>query len=405
MRSYMHIPVVVACCTLLAACDSQSDSKSAAPQPAPPVGYMTVQPRDALITVQLPGRTTPYLASDVRPQVAGILKGRDFREGADVKAGDLLYEIDPSTYQAAVEGSEAALLKAQASLVSTKATASRKRQLAKETYASQQDVDTAVAAEQQSEADIKAAQANLDTAKIALDRTRVTAPISGRIGKSTLTPGALVTASQTTALTTIQQIDPIYVDLDQSTSDLLRLRQEVRSGKLKQSSSHIPVHVVFEGGQVFDQVGQVEFTDITVNQTTGTVSLRAQFPNPSSALLPGMFVRAILDIGSDPNAILIPQRAVTRNTLGQATVMVLAEESKVQQRVITPSQTIGNAWLLEDGLKIGDRVIVEGLQSASVGTVVKGVEVTIDDETGLVVDEAKTAAAASAPGERVAEAK
>jgi membrane fusion protein (multidrug efflux system) len=308
-----------------------------------------------------------------------------------VKAGDLLYEIDPVQYQAALESAEAAVLKAQANLVSVRLKAERKTQLLKTNAASQQDVDDAVATFKQGEADLKAAEANRDTAAIALDRTKVTASISGRIGKSSITPGALVTASQASALTTIQQLDPIYVDLDQSTSEMERLRSQLQSGRLKQPDGRVQIELLLENSKTYDQKGKYSFTDSSVNEATGSVSTRAIFANPNRALLPGMYVRARVVAGVDPTAIMIPQRAVSRNPLGQATAMFVDKDGKVEQRIIEVAQAIGNNWLVERGAASGDRVIIDGLQKVKPGANARTVEVTVDPATGLTLNPGKQA--------------
>lgn len=257
----------------------------------PEVGIVTLKPQEAEISTVLPGRVVAYQVSEVRPQVTGILLKRDFVEGAEVKEGDLLYEIDPVQYKAALASAEASVQRAEATLVSVRLKAARKTQLLQTNAASQQDVDDAVAAYKQGEADLHAAQANRDTAAISLDRTRVTASISGRIGKSTITPGALVTASQATAMTTIQQLDPVYVDLDQSTSEMERLRSEIASGQLKRPAGGVQVELLMESGKVYGHKGKYGFTDTSVNESTGSVSSRAVFANPERLLLPGMYVR------------------------------------------------------------------------------------------------------------------
>jgi membrane fusion protein (multidrug efflux system) len=376
---------------LLALAGCGEAKKEAATPPAPEVGVLFLKTREAPVSTVLPGRVNAYQVSEVRPQVTGILQKRNFVEGSEVKAGDLLYEIDPVQYQAALESAEAAVLKAQANLVSVRLKAERKTQLLKTNAASQQDVDDAVATFKQGEADLKAAEANRDTAAIALDRTKVTASISGRIGKSSITPGALVTASQASALTTIQQLDPIYVDLDQSTSEMERLRSQLQSGRLKQPDGQVQIELLLENGKTYDQKGKYSFTDSSVNEATGSVSTRAIFANPNRALLPGMYVRARVVAGVDPTAIMIPQRAVSRNPLGQATAMFVDKDGKVEQRIIEVAQAIGNNWLVERGAASGDRVIIDGLQKVKPGANARTVEVTVDPATGLTLNPGKQA--------------
>ena len=382
-RALFRSSLVVFALLGLAACSEQKP-QAAAP-PAPEVGVMTLKPQAATISTVLPGRVVAYQVSEVRPQVTGILLKRDFSEGAEVKEGDLLYEIDPVQYKAALASAEAAVQRAQATLLSVRVKADRKTQLLRTNAASQQDVDDAVAAYKQGEADLQAAKANRDTAAISLDRTRVTASISGRIGKSTITPGALVTASQATAMTTIQQLDPVYVDLDQSTSEMERLRGQIASGRLKRPADGVQVELLTEGGQPYGQKGRYGFTDASVNENTGSVSSRAVFPNPDRRLLPGMYVRARVVAGTDPNAILVPQRAVSRNPLGQAIAMFVGADGKVEQRTLEVQDQIGSNWLVRGGAKEGDRLVLDGSQKARPGTAVKIVELTIDPATGLTV--------------------
>ncbi|MBB4257201.1 MULTISPECIES: efflux RND transporter periplasmic adaptor subunit [unclassified Bradyrhizobium] len=335
---------------LLAACGEQNP-QAALPQMVPEVGIMTLKPQEAKISTLLPGRVVAYQVSEVRPQVTGILLKRDFVEGAEVREGDLLYEIDPVQYKAGLASAEAAVQRSEATLVSVKLKAARKTQLLQTNAASQQDVDDAVAAYKQGEADVKAAQANRDTAAISLDRTKVTASISGRIGKSSITPGALVTASQATAMTTIQQLDPVYVDLDQSTSEMERLRSQIASGKLKRPAEGVQVELLMESGKTYGHKGKYGFTDASVNESTGSVSSRAVFANPERALLPGMYVRARVVAGVDPAAILVPQRAVSRNPLGQAVAMFVDKDGKVEQRMLELGEDVRSNWLVRSGAR------------------------------------------------------
>ncbi|MFT4116501.1 efflux RND transporter periplasmic adaptor subunit [Bradyrhizobium sp.] len=383
----------------LAACGDESQ-KPAAQQPTPEVGVVTLKPREAKISTVLPGRVVAYQVSEVRPQVTGILLKRDFVEGAEVKEGDLLYEIDPVQYKAALASAEAAVQRAEATLVSVKLKAARKTQLLQTNAASQQDVDDAVAAYKQGEADLNAAKANRDTAAISLDRTKVTASISGRIGKSTITPGALVTASQATAMTTIQQLDPVYVDLDQSTSEMERLRSQVAGGQLKRPAGGVEVELLMENGKAYAQKGKYGFTDTSVNENTGSVSSRAIFANPDRALLPGMYVRARIVAGIDSAAILVPQRAVSRNPLGQAVAMFVDKDGKIEQRTLETGEEIDGNWLVRSGAKAGDRLVVEGTQKARAGAAVKTVEVEVDPATGLTVNPSRQAEARPAAATR-----
>jgi membrane fusion protein (multidrug efflux system) len=356
------------------------------PQSGPPeVGVVVIQPQRVSLTTELPGRTSPHLIAEVRPQVSGIVQKRIFTEGSDVKAGQVLYQIDPATYQAAYESAKASLDKAEASLASVRLKAKRYKELVKIKAVSRQDDDDADAALKQGEADVASSKAAVETARINLAYTRVTAPISGRIGRSAVTDGALVTASQTTALATIQQLSSMYVDVTQSSAELLRLKQSLASGLLKSNATtQAWVKLMLEDGSAYPLPGTLKFSEVTVDQSTGSVTLRAVFPNPKQALLPGMFVRAILEEGINENAILVPQRGVTRNQKGEATVMVVGAEDKVEQRVITVARTVGDNWLVSDGLKTGDRVILEGIQKARPGTPVKAVPFGITAPAGAL---------------------
>ncbi|WP_367184929.1 efflux RND transporter periplasmic adaptor subunit [uncultured Bradyrhizobium sp.] len=393
MDLIMNPPIVRAVpliALLLAACGEQSP-QAGPPQMVPEVGIMTLKPQEAKISTVLPGRVVAYQVSEVRPQVTGILLKRDFVEGAEVREGDLLYEIDPVQYKAGLASAEAAVQRSEATLVSVKLKAARKTQLLQTNAASQQDVDDAVAAYKQGEADLKAAEANRDTAAISLDRTKVTASISGRIGKSTITPGALVTASQATAMTTIQQLDPVYVDLDQSTSEMERLRNQIASGQLKRPAEGVQVELLMESGKTYGHKGKYGFTDASVNESTGSVSSRAVFANPERALLPGMYVRARVVAGVDPDAILVPQRAVSRNPLGQAVAMFVDKDGKIEQRTLELGEDVGSNWLVRAGAKAGDRLVLEGTQKARPGAPVKTVEVAVDAATGLTVNPTRQA--------------
>jgi membrane fusion protein (multidrug efflux system) len=374
---------------LLAGCGEESQKPAA--QMAPEVGVITLKQQEAKISTVLPGRVVAYQTSEVRPQVTGILLKRDFVEGAEVREGDLLYEIDPVQYKAALASAEAAVQRADATLVSVKLKAARKTQLLQTNAASQQDVDDAVAAYKQGEADVKAAQANRDTAAISLDRTKVTASISGRIGKSTITPGALVTASQATAMTTVQQLDPVYVDLDQSTSEMERLRSQIAGGRLKRPADGVQVELLMESGKAYGHKGKYGFTDASVNESTGSVSSRAIFANPERALLPGMYVRARVVAGVDPAAILVPQRAVSRNPLGQAVALFVDKDNKIEQRTLDLGEDVDGNWLVRSGANAGDRLVVDGTQKARPGAAVKTVEVAVDPATGLAVNPTRQA--------------
>lgn len=347
---------------------------SGQPQPVagpPPVSVVTLKEAPVTLTTVLPGRTSAFQTSDVRPQVNGIITERFFTEGDQVSAGQALYRIDPAPYQASVARARAALQRAQAAVASTAGLARRYEELLAINAISQQDVENARTSSQQAQADVAAQQAALRSAEIDLARTTVRAPISGRIGRSDFTVGALVTAAQAQALTVIQRLDVVYVDIQQSSSELLKLRQALASGDLLQADGRARVKLRLEDGSEFASEGTLQFADVTVNATTGSQTVRAIFENPQGILLPGMFVRAELVEGAKQNAILVPQRAVSRDQKGGAVVMVVGADSKLQPRPIVVSRTIGQDWLVSSGVRVGDRVVVEGGMNVMPGTAVK----------------------------------
>ncbi|MDP3851512.1 MAG: efflux RND transporter periplasmic adaptor subunit [Luteolibacter sp.] len=339
----------------------------------PEVSVITIETQRVTLSTELSGRVAASLTAEVRPQVGGIIQNRLFTEGSDVKAGEVLYQIDPASYQAAHDGAQAALAKAEANLLPVKLKADRYKELLTSEAVSGQDLDDAVAALKLTEADIQSAKASLEAARINLAYTKVTAPISGRIGRSSVTNGALVTASQPTPLATIQQLDPVYVDVTQSSSDMLRLRKALESGRTTTSEKQAKVALTLDDGSQYPQPGILKFTEAFVDESTGSVTLRTLFPNPKLTLLPGMFVRATLEEGVREQGILVPQRGVTRNPAGSAMVMTVGADEKVEPRVIQADRTVGENWLVNEGLKPGDRVILEGLQKARPGTPVKAV--------------------------------
>ncbi|MET3132905.1 membrane fusion protein (multidrug efflux system) [Oxalobacteraceae bacterium GrIS 1.11] len=352
--------------TLLAAC-GKAPAGASAPH-APEVGIYTVAPEVLHITIELPGRTAAYQVAEVRPQVSGLIQKRLFVEGADVKAGSALYQIDAATYQAQYNSAKAALNKARANLLTSGPKAARYKELVAVEGVSRQEYEDAVAANEQAKADVEAAGAALEAAAINLKYTNVAAPISGRIGRSNVTPGALVTASQASALTTVQQLDPMYVDVTQSSNDLLRLKRELESGSLKKAGAgQATVSLLLADGTRYAQTGKLQFSDVSVDPGTGNVTLRALFPNPKGDLLPGMYVRALLDSGVNEQAIVVPQQGVTRNQKGEATALLLGRDGKVEQRILSTAGTRGDKWLVTAGLAAGDRVIVEGLQRVKPG--------------------------------------
>ncbi len=368
---------------LAAAAAGCNSEKAAAPPPQQTqVSVVVLHPQPVAITAELPGRVAANLVAEVRPQVGGIIKSRLFKEGSEVKAGDLLYEIEPAPYQAAYDSAVAAQQKAEAAAVNARLRAERYRELLQRNAASQQDTDDATATLAQARADVAAAKASVETARINLDFTKVTAPIGGRVDRSTLTPGALVTANQAVALTTIRQLEPINVDVIQSSTNLLNFRQAVAEGRLKLSGGNVAVKLKLDTGADYPQAGKIEFAESTIDVTTGTFTVRAEFPNPDRLLLPGMFVRAVVEEGIAPNSFLLPQRAVTRNPKGEATAKFVQADGKVEQRVLTTRRSIGNNWLVDTGVKDGERVIVEGGQLVRPGQTVTANEVSVDEATG-----------------------
>lgn len=353
--------------TTLNACSKSGQTAAGGGAPIATVTVVTVKSQSLSLKTELPGRATAYAIAEVRPQVGGILKRRVFKEGADVKAGEVLYEIDPVLYQAAQSNSRAALAKAEANLVTIKLKAQRYAQLADSGVISKQDNDDVIASLGQAEADVTAARAALETATINLSYTRITAPISGRIGKSSVTAGALLIANQTTALATIQQLNPIYVDVTQGSADLMRLRRELASGALKRADGKAKVTLVLDDGSTYGQSGSLQFSDITVDEGTSSVVLRAEFANAGHEILPGMYVRATIEEGTQQDALLVPQQAVTRDPTGAATALVLTAEGVVEQRKLTIDRSVDNQWLVREGLQADEQVIMEGGQRVKPG--------------------------------------
>jgi len=328
-----------------------------APPPPSAVGVITVTEQPVALSTELPGRTSAYETSDVRPQVDGIIRARLFTEGDYVTAGQPLYRIDPVTYEAKVANARAALARARASTIGAEGQVRRYAELLKRNFVSRQLYENAVSAAGEARADVDAQAAALRSAQIDLDRTTVRAPISGRIGRSVFTTGALVQASQADALTTIQRLDPIYVDIQQSSSDVLRLREQTLSGQV--STDRAPVRLQLESGSVYPLTGTLSFADVTVDPATGSQTIRAVFPNPQHLLLPGMFVRGQLSQGIQARGILVPQRAVSRNERGQPTVLIVGKNNMAELRIIQTDRTVGDNWLVTGGLKPGETVIVE----------------------------------------------
>jgi membrane fusion protein (multidrug efflux system) len=362
--------LIAVACLSLAACGGRPSGPP--PPPSPTVSVVTIQPRSVNLESDLPGRTTSFQVSDVRPQVSGIIKARLFQEGADVRAGQLLYRIDPAPYRAAYDQAVAQLANARASLVTAKLKAERYADMVKINAVSRQDADDARATADEDAASVQQQVAAVESARINLAYTRVTAPITGRIGVSSFTQGALVTNGQTSALTTIQKLDPIYVDVAQTAAELLTLKDDMgRASRNGGVTPSVAVRLQLGDGRVYPLGGRLQFTDVTVDQNTGSVTLRAIFPNPQAVLLPGMYVRAQVVEGVDPNGILAPQEAVTRDEKGRATAMVVDNRGLAQARILTLAGAVGNQWRVTDGLKAGDRLIVVGVANARPGAPVK----------------------------------
>ncbi len=357
------------------ACGEPTESPSLpGPSPRTEVGVVTVQLRRLVIEDELLGRTSAYRVAEVRPQVNGIILKRLFEEGGEAKAGQPLYQIDPATYQAAYILAKADLAKAQAGLKAARLKADRYTSLVRTDTVSRQAYDDAIATVEQSEAQVEAAKATVDVAHINLDYAKVLSPISGRIGKSSVTEGALVTANQANALATVTQLDPIYVDVTQSSLELLKLRKAIAEGKLKNAdATQAPVTLLMEDGHPYPEPGRLQFSEVTVEQTTGSVRLRAIFPNPREDLLPGLFVRAVIRQAEMEGALLVPQRAVQRGPDGGTTVWLVSPEGLVVLQTVTVAQAVGNQWVVDSGLKAGDVVIVEGFQKTRPGALVKTV--------------------------------
>ena len=357
---------------LPAGCDRGQQSQP--PPSVPEVATVTVQTQRVVLTTELPGRTSAFRIAEIRPQVNGLIQKRLFTEGSDVKEGQVLYQIDPDLFQAALDNAKAALGRAEASLTAIRLRAERYREALADKAVSQQNYDDAAAALKQAEADIQYWKATVKTANISLRYTRVTAPISGRIGKSSVTGGAIVTAYQPMALATIQQLDPMYVDVPQSTTELLSLKSHLKDGTLNQNGTdQNKVKLILEDGTAYPLEGTLQFSDVTVDPTTGSVILRVVFPNPKGVLLPGMFVRTVIKEGFNKQAILIPQQGVSRDHKGNPIALIVDAKSKVGLRMLTLDRAIGDKWLISSGLAPDDRVIVEGMQMLRPGTVVKAV--------------------------------
>lgn len=360
---------LLGCFFLLAGCKEEQKAAKAAPS-AISVHTFEVVPRKVALTTELPGRTASFRLAEIRPQVSGLILKRLFTQGSDVKAGQILYLIDPAPFQAALNNAKASLAKANAQLPSIKAKADRMTRLYQSKAISEQDRDDAVSAFDALKADIEYYKASVQKAQIDLQYTRVTSPISGRIGISNVTEGAIVTSYQTQPMATIQQFDPIYVDVTQSTSDLLSLRESVQNNSPEKKKAQTKIKLILENGREYPHEGTLEFRDVTVEQTTGSVTLRAVFPNPDGTLLPGMFITAVVPEGTRENAILVPQQAVQRDSKGNPYVMLPDAQNKVAIRPLKLDRAIDDMWLVNSGLKAGDKVIIDGLMKIRPGMTV-----------------------------------
>lgn len=375
---FLRALVLLALLAFMAGCDKGHGKQSQAPRPAPEVGIIVLEQTSVILTTQLPGRTSAFRIAEIRPQVNGILLKRHFQEGSNVEAGQLLYQIDPAPFEAALASARASLAKAEANLPSVKSKALRYERLLAENAISRQNYDDAASAYAQAEAEISFWKSEVKKAGINLDYTRVNAPIPGRIGRSRITEGALVTAYQSVPLATIQQLDPIYVDVVQSSSEFLRLRRSLEKGLIsKNPESQSKVKIFLEDGSQYPVEGALKFRDVTVDPTTGSFVLRVVVPNPDNLLLPGMFVRAAVEEGVVKQAILAPQQAVGRNTKGDPIAFVVDDQGRVSQKMLTIDRAVGNQWLVSSGLQSGDRLIVEGTLNIRPGVTVKTVKVQV----------------------------
>lgn len=389
------IVAALAAMQLLSGCGG--DAQPAAQPPPAEVGVLTLVPRSAGIVTELPGRTVAYRVAEVRPQVSGIVQQRMFEEGSEVEAGQQLFQIDPATYRVALRSAEAALQRAEARREAARLLQERYEPLRAANAVSQQEYDDAVAQLASAEADVAAARAAVEAARIDLVYTQVLAPISGRIGRTLVTEGALVTSQQATALATVQQLDPIYVDIAQSSVEMLRLQRQIANGELtRDADNQAEVSLTLEDGTEYTERGKLQLTEVSVDPGTGAVLLRALFPNPRRELLPGMFVRAKLTQAVKREALLVPQRGVTRNQRGEAVVLVV-DGNVAAERVVTAERVIGNEWLITAGLSPGDRVILEGLQRVRPGAEVRAVEIAPPSTSSDLTTAASNVLESSAP--------
>lgn len=364
----------------LSACEKNASQST---QSTPPeVTVITIKMEEISLPKELPGRTVAHRIAEIRPQIDGLIIRRYFKEGSDVKKGEDLYQIDPALYKAAYDSAKASLAKSKALLNTNRLKVDRYKALIETRAISRQDYDDALATLKQTEADVMLGKAAVETAQINLSYTTIKAPISGRIGRSSVTEGTLVTANQPTALSTVQQLDPMYIDLTQSSNDVLELKRELEKGHLKKvDEKHAKVHLILENAEIYKESGSLEFTDVTVDTSTGAVILRALFPNPNQDLLPGMFVRAQLIEAMNANALLAPQRGITRDRTGNATAFVVNAQNVVELRIVKTDKMIGKSWVISKGLNVGDQIIIEGIQKIKPGMSVKPVEAKEENST------------------------
>jgi len=354
---------------LLSACDDAPNQSTTQAEDPVPVSVVTLQSEPVTLSRELPGRTRAFLTAEIRPQVTGIVRERLFVEGSQVEAGTPLYQLDDATYRAAYNVAEANVARAEVALEISQLNVQRAEKLRGSNVISVQDYQNLLAVNQQAAADLEMAKAQLQSARVRLDYARIRSPIAGRVGKSTVTQGALVTADQAVLLTTVHQLDPIYVDVTQSASEILALRRAIAKGVFRRVDD-IPVRIVLDEGSTLAEEGKLTFSDAAVDPTTGSVAMRVVVPNPDLMLLPGMYVRAVISSAINHDGLLVPQRGITRSPDGKAIAMLVADGNTVEQRTVIVGTTIGDQWLVEDGLSPGDRVVVEGLQKIKPGTVV-----------------------------------
>ena len=360
---------------MLAACDRQSASTPAEAPPVEVVAY-TVESSQVPVSTELTGRVVAAVTAEIRPQAGGIVRKRLFTEGSEVEAGQVLYEIDPTSAQTSVSDAEATLSSAKVALASAKAKAMRYRELVEIEAVSQESAEEAEAAYKQAISAVDSAEAGLEAAKLSLSYANVTSPIDGRIGRSSVSEGALVTANQTTALATVQQLDPVYLDATQSATEFLRIRQQFEQGKVKLENGRPVVRLIKDDGSLYDAVGELQLADAIVDETTGTVTVRSQFPNPNNELIPGMYGKIRLEGAVRQNALVVPQVAISRDVKGNALAYVINQNNTIEERTLTTGQTLGDQWIVESGLQAGERIVVEGLQKIRVGSVVSVAEET-----------------------------